>query len=370
MLVTPLTASARPGSVLTLGFLVGGAAGRPSLCGGIPPRLPRSRVCRVMYRRRFLASGIALLAAPRVIGAQPAGPSAKLGYLAAGAAPIIEPFRSQLRERGWIEGQNLTVVFGLWGQYRERARGLANDLVAAGVDVIFAVGPDAAAAAKEATTTIPIVMLFSVDPVGSGLAQSLMRPGGNVTGLLWDTGVDDYSAKMMEVLTAALPGARTFAALWNIDSVTHRPYLDAGKAAASRLGRQMVSAGIRGAEDLEAVFPRIKAAGAEALIVYVDPLTFALRDTITTLALDRRLPMLVTAHFSFRDTLIVFGPHTADMPRRAAGFVDRILRGANPSELPIEQPTKYDLTINLRVAHTLRVTIPLSLLLRADRVIE
>lgn len=133
---------------------------------------------------------------PLTVEAQAADKSVKLGYLAAGAAPIFNPIRAQLRERGWIEGQNLAVVFGLWGQDRERARDLAKDLVAADVDVIFAVGPDAAAAAKEATTTIPIVMLFSIDPVGSGLAQSLTRPGGNVTGLLWDTGAEDYSAKM------------------------------------------------------------------------------------------------------------------------------------------------------------------------------
>jgi ABC-type uncharacterized transport system substrate-binding protein len=324
-----------------------------------------------MDRRTFLGNlAGGLLAAPLAAEAQPAGKSAKLGYLADGAAPIFNPIRGQLRERGWIEGQNLTVVFGLWGQYRERARDLAKDLVATDVDVIFAVGPAAAAAAKEATTTIPIVMLFSIDPVGSGLAQSLMRPGGHVTGLLWDTGADDYSAKMMEVFTAALPGARTFAALWNLDFAIHRPYFEAAEAAASRLGRRMVAAGIRAGKDLETVFRRIKADGAEAVIVYVDPLTFALRDSITTLAMSHRLPILVTAHFQFKDALIVFGPHTADMPARAANFVDRILRGAIPSDLPIEQPTKYDLKIDLRVAHVLRVTIPLSLLLRADQVIE
>lgn len=324
-----------------------------------------------MERRAFLAlvSG-SLFPAPLAVEAQQTSKSAKLGYLAAGASPIFNPIRGQLRERGWIEGQNLTVVFGLWGQHPERARELAKDLVAANVDVIFAVGPEAAAAAKEATTTIPIVMLFSVDPVGSGLAKSLVRPGGNVTGLLWDTGADDYSAKMLEVFTTALPGARTFAALWNLDYVIHRPYFEAAEAAASRLGRRMVAAGIRAAKDLESVFRRIKADGAEALIVYVDPLTFALRDSITTLAMDHRLPTLVTAHLRFKDALIVFGPHTADMPARAANFVDRILRGANPSDLPIEQPAKYDLKIDLRVAHVLRVTIPLSLLLRADQVVE
>jgi len=324
-----------------------------------------------MERRSFLAliPG-SLLAAPLATEAQPAVKSVKLGYLAAGAAPIFNPIRAQLRERGWIEGQNLTVVFGLWGQDRGRARDLAKDLVAADVDVIFAVGPDATAAAKEATATIPIVMLFSVDPVGSGLAQSLTRPGGNVTGLLWDTGAEDYSAKMMEVFTAALPSARTFAALWNLDFVVHRPYVEAAEAAASRVGRRMLAAGIRTAKDLETEFGRIKADGAEALIVHVDPLTFALRDSIATLAMGHRLLTLVTAHFQFKDTLIVFGPHTADMPARAANFVDRILRGANPADLPIEPPAKYDLKIDLRVAHVLRVTIPLSLLLRADQVIE
>lgn len=326
-----------------------------------------------MDRRAFIVGGVAALAAPRTVGAQQTGKSAKLGWLAAEASPLINPFRDQLHERGWIEDQNLTIVFRLWGHYPERVRDLARDLVAADVDIIVAVGPDAADAANEATRTIPIVMLFSFDPVGSGLARSLTRPGGNVTGLLWDTGVDDYSTKMMEVFTAALPRARTFAALWNPDWVRHRAYFKAGEAAAFRLGRRMVSAGIRRAQDVEAVFRQIKADGAEAVIVYVDPLMFlpfGLRDSITTLAMAHRLPTLITAHSGFKDALIVFGPHTADMPARAADFVDRILRGAKPSDLPIEQPARYDLTINLRVAHVLRVTIPMALLLRADRVIE
>jgi putative ABC transport system substrate-binding protein len=280
----------------------------------------------------------------------------------------IEVFRQGLRELGYVERQ--TIVLELrWAEGRiERMPELVAELVGLKVDVLVAVSNPAALAAKNATQTIPIVVL-ATDPVGLGLVGSLSRPGGNVTGLSFFS--EAISAKRLELLKEVVPGLARIGVLRNPMSPTDPIYWKETEVAAERLGVALEALRVRGPEDFEAAFATAKQHNAQALLALDDILTITYRSRITALAASSRLPAMY-GYREFPDAggLMSYGPSVAYLFRRAAGFVDKILKGAKPANLPIEQSTKFELVINVKVAKTLGLTVPPSLLVQASELIE
>ena len=295
-----------------------------------------------------------------------------IGYLGGGGPTSqrawVDAFVQRLRELGWIEGRTVAIEYR-WGEGRpERYAEIAAEFVRLKVDVILAGGTEAAIAAKQATSVIPIVFPTAGDPVGSGLVASLARPGGNVTGLS-NLG-SDLAAKRLELLREVFPGLRRLAVMANADysgGVTERDEID---AAARTLGLEVVPLPIRRAEDIASAFEGLKGR-AEALYTTGDPLVNTHRLRINTFALAARLPtMFPQREYVEAAGLMSYGPNFPDLNRRAADYVDKILRGAKPADLPVEQPTKFDLVINLITAKALGLDVPPTLLARADEVIE
>ncbi len=318
---------------------------------------------------------LAILAVPFFAEAQ-AGKAPRIGMLQSGAAPtpgqpspLLDAFRGGLRELGYVEGQNVVTEYR-WSEGRdERLAELAADLVRLNVAVIVTAGAPAARAAKAATSTIPIVMAFVGDPVGLGIVSSLARPGANVTGLsLLDA---DLDGKRIELLKEAVPGLTRLAILWSANDPGMTLGFSRVQAAAQALGLALQSLAVREPGEFPGAFQAAGAGRAEALIVTAQPFTVRHRTQILDLAAKQRLPAMYTLG-SFVDAggLMAYGPSLADLYRRAATYVDRILKGAKPTDLPVEQPTKFELLINLKTAKALGLTLPQSLLLRADRVIE
>jgi putative ABC transport system substrate-binding protein len=326
-----------------------------------------------MRRRDFISLlGGAAAAWPLAARAQQAGRLPTIGILGpttpSSQAQEIAAFVQRLRELGWIEGRNLAIEVR-WAQGRpERYAEIAAEFVRLKVDVILTQTTPPAVAAKQATSVIPIVFASAGDPVGSGLVASLARPGGNVTGLSSQAG--DTTGKRVELLREVAPGLRRLAILGNVGNPFSVLEIGEVQAAARTLGLEAVTAEIRRAEDIEPAFDSF-AGRAEALFVSGDPLLFNNRIRINTLALAGRLP---TMH-NFREYveaggLMSYGPNLPDQYRHSAGFVDKILRGTKPADIPVEQPTRFDLVVNLTTAKALGLTIPESFLLRADEVIR
>jgi putative ABC transport system substrate-binding protein len=325
-----------------------------------------------MDRRTFLGT-LSLIAGTRAAEAQPAARLPTVGFLGLrDTGSIGREFYGRLRELGWIEGQTVRIERALWGERRDRIPELAAALVHQKPDVILAIGPDAIAAARKATGAIAVVMIYAADPVQFGYVHSLARPGGNVTGLTWDGGAFTMSGKTLEVLRDAFPRLRRIAVLWTRDNPSHPPYVQAAEAAAPRFGTTVLSAPHGGAADLDRAFGRLRRERAEVLIVYPDQETFANWERLMRLAAGAQLPVLVaeTDATAWNGAVLRFGPNTTGMPARAAEFVDRILRGAKPADLPVEQPTKYGLVVDVRAAKALGLTIPPAVLARADEVIR
>jgi ABC-type uncharacterized transport system substrate-binding protein len=328
-----------------------------------------------MNRRRFLLTSLAgALAAPLAAEAQQhSGKVVRIGFLSpvsSTTAPhVLEAFRQGLRDLGYVEGQN-TVVEYRWAEGRaEPLPVLAAELVGLKVDVIVASGTLGPLAAKSATKTIPIVMASAGDPVGTGLVASLARPGGNVTGL--STLTPELGGKRLQLVKEVLPGVSRVAVLWNAANPYTVLLVRETEAAARTLGVQTQSLEVRGPDDFENVLPAAISGGAGALIVVDDPLTVSNRMRIANFAARNRLPaMYGFREFAEAGGLMSFGANLADLYRRATVYVDKILKGAKPADLPIEQPIKFDLVINLKTAKALGLTIPPSLLARADQVIE
>jgi len=329
-----------------------------------------------MERRTFLtlATG-GLLAAPLAAGAQPAGKVYRIGYISNSppntpeSSRLHEAFRQGLRERGWVEGRNAVIEWRFAEGRMERFPDLAADLVRLKVDLIVTTGGPAARAAKQATTTIPIVAVAVSDPVGQGFVASLARPGGNVTGLA--TLFPELAVKRLGLLKEILPSVSRVAVLWNAANPGNVIILRGVQAAARTLGVTLQSREVRGPDDFEAAFAKMSRERHDALMILDDPLLFQYRASIVDFAAKKRLP---TMH-PFRESveaggLIAYSVNLAELNRRAAEYVDKILKGADPAELPIEQPTKFELVINLKTAKVLGLTIPQSLLQRADQVIE
>ncbi len=327
-----------------------------------------------MDRRRFVAgAGAVLLAAPLVADAQQAGKVARIGVLGDTSPPpesgsVIAAFRQGLRDLGYVEGRNVTIEY-LWADgNRERLPDLATDLVRSRVDVVLALGPASARAAKNATTTIPVVFVGSGDPIAEGLVSSLARPGGNITGLSNES--EEMNAKWLELLKETVPALARVAVLWAPNNSAHRRMRQGIESAAQTLRVTAQFLGVEGRDDLTRAFTALTRARAGALIV-LPGARIGDERLIVDLAVKNRLPgMYPFPVYAKEGGLMAYGPNTEEMSRQAATYVDKILKGAKPGDLPVEQPTKFELVINLKTAKALGITIPQSLLLRADQIIE
>jgi putative ABC transport system substrate-binding protein len=292
----------------------------------------------------------------------------KIGSLTAGSSgPSIVP--DALRDLGYVEGKNLTFERRYAEDRLDRLPGLAAEPVSLKVDVIMTAGTLAPLAAKRATSTIPIVMMAAGDPVGSGLVASLPQPGGNVTGM--SLMAPDLGGKRLELLRELLPGISRVAILWNAANPYPALVFKETVGAARTLGVELQSLEIREAPDLDGALEAATGQHAEALIAVEDPLTIDLRKKIAGFAADHRLPVISGLRmFADSGALISYGADLTDILRRSVVYVDKILKGAKPSDLPVEQPTKFELVINLKTAKSLGLTVPPLLLARADEVIE
>jgi putative ABC transport system substrate-binding protein len=274
-----------------------------------------------------------------------------------------------LRELGWIEGKNVTFEHRFAENRLERLPELAAELVRLNVDVIVAVGTLGPLAAKRATTTIPIVMLSAGDPLGTGLVDSLARPGGNVTGM--SLMVPDLGGKRLELLKELLPRLSRVAVFWNAANPYPAIVFKETQAAGRTLGIEVHSLEVRGPDDLDGAFAAARQQHPDALISVEDPLIFTYRKRIADFAVAEQLPSLHGFSEEVKaGALIFYGANQPDLIRRAAGYVDKILKGAKPADLPVQQPTTFELVINLKTARALGLEVPPTLLARADEVIE
>jgi putative tryptophan/tyrosine transport system substrate-binding protein len=326
-----------------------------------------------VQRRAFVAGAVALLAAPLGAEAQQAEKVPRIGYALARVASedegLLAAARQGLRELGYVEGQNIALEVR-WAEGRyERLPALVAELVRLKVDVLVVATTPGALAAKSATRTIPVVMLAAGDPVGSGLVASLARPGGNLTGLsLLNT---EVHGKRLELLKESLPGISRVAVLTNPGNPIHAIFWKETQAAAQTLGLQLQSLKVRAPEDFDNAITAATQGRAEALLAFDDSLTLGYRARLVQLVAKRRLP----AMYGFRDFpeaggLLSYGASLLDQYRRTATFVDKILKGAKPADLPVEQPTKFELVVNLKTAKALGLTIPPAVLARADELIQ
>ena len=311
---------------------------------------------------------VSLLLAPLAAGAQQAGRVFRIGALVS-ASVSLEPLREGLREVGYVEGQNLAIEWRNAEGKTERFDGLAAELVRLKVDVIVATNPAATFAARRATASIPIVMVNTPDPVQLGLVVSLGRPGGNITGTT--TLSADLSIKQLELLKEAVPQVARIAVLSNPSNPWHSLAIKGAETAARSLAVHVQIVAVRGPEDLDNAFATMTRERTGAVLVLSDPMTFFHRTRLADLAAKRRLPTMHGVRgYVDAGGLMSYWAHQADLYRRVASYVDRIVKGAKPGDLPIEQPTKFELVINLKTAKALGLTIPQSLLLRADHVIQ
>jgi len=322
-----------------------------------------------MRRREFIKLLMGVTSAlPLPARAQQADKLPTIGFLGSdpvGFSPWTAPFVARLRELGWIEGRTVSIEYR-WSEGRtERYVEIAEEFVRLNVNVIVTVG-SAVPSVKQATTIIPIVFAVAIDPVASGLVASLAKPGGNVTGLSIQAA--DLASKRLEILREIVPSLRQLAVMANAGNA--QPVLEAKEtqAAARALGLEVVPLEIRRAEDIT---PAIQALKADALYIAIDQLMVANRTRILTFALSARLPVITSIRDFVKDgALMSYGPSYPDLFRHSADFVDKILRGAKPGDIPVEQPTKFELVINLTTAKALDLKIPESFLVRADEVIE
>jgi putative ABC transport system substrate-binding protein len=295
----------------------------------------------------------------------------RLGVLQPGAPPepLLEAVRDGLRDLGYMEGRDVVLEIR-WAEGKlDRLTALAAELVGLKVDVIYAFTTSPALAARRATTAVPIVFSAVGDPVGTGLVASLARPGGNATGL--SLLATELSGKRLEMLREIVPNVSRVAMLWNDTNPSMVLRANETQDAAAKLGVTVQSIGVHDLIDFEGAFKAISDGGAAALLVLVDPFTSAHRKRIVDFAAQRRLPAFYEAR-QFVDSggLICYGPSLLAMQRRVAGYLDKVFKGAKPADLPVEQPTKFELIINLKAAKAIGLEIPPALLARADEVIE
>jgi putative ABC transport system substrate-binding protein len=331
-----------------------------------------------MDRRRFIRGVVfSLFAAPFAKAQQPAKVP-RIGYMVMGPLEspetrlIREALLQGLRAKGYVEGQNIVIEYRGADGKMERLPSLANELAQLKVDIIVAGSTPVARAAQQATMTIPIVAPALGDPVGDGLAARLARPGGNLTGSTFLG--PGLVPKRLELLKEVLPRASRVAALWHpgaFGAHTNRQMLDETEAAARALNIDLQFVEVRDPDELDRAFSTMIGQRADALVTFPSPMLYSARRHLVQLAAMHRLPSIFSAReFVELGGLIAYGASIPELSRRAAAYVDKILKGASPGDLPIEQPTKFELLINLKTARSLGVTIPQSLLLRADEVIQ
>jgi putative ABC transport system substrate-binding protein len=315
---------------------------------------------------------LSLFVAPLAAGAQPATKVPRVGILVAGSNPgqsYLSALRQGLHELGYVEGQSIAIEYR-WaeGKY-ERLPELAAELVRLKVDVIVAVATPAVQAAKQATKAIPIVMLSVGDPVATGFVVSVARPGGNITGLA--NIASELVGKQLQLLREVVPTFSLVAVLWNPANPSNASQLREAKAAARALGVRVQPLEAQGPSDIDRTFVAMTREHAGALLVLSDSMFIAQRDRIADLAAKSRLPAVYGLRLHAEaGGLMAYGANLLDLVRLTATYVDKILKGAKPADLPVEQPTKFELVINLKTAKALGLTIPQSLLLRADHAIE
>jgi putative ABC transport system substrate-binding protein len=323
-----------------------------------------------MDRRDFIAGTAALLVSPRTSRAE--GPPRRIGYL--DIAPLYLPnykvWQDSMRAHGWIEGKNLIVDYRSAEGHAERVAPLANELVALKPDVLVGGGTQPALALKSATASIPIVCIVG-DPVRLGLVQSLSHPGGNVTGLTPFV-PGNFISKGLQILREMVPAASKIAVLVNPTNANHRLQVaEELPETAQKLGVTFLVLEATTVEELDIAFASAAAQHADAINVFADPLTINNVTRVTALAAEHRLPAIyIFRLFTTNGGLVSYGVDLTDLLRRIGDYVDKILKGTKPADLPVEQPTKFDLVINLKVAKALGLEIPASLLARADEVIE
>ena len=326
-----------------------------------------------VHKLLLLILAMAILGVPFAAEAQQAGKVYRIGYLQGSSSTtlphVVAGFRDGLRELGWIEGQNLIIEYRWAEGSTERLPGLAAELVRLKVDLVVAVSTPGAQAAKHATREIPIVFGMVSDPVASGLVASLAHPGGNVTG--WSNILPEMSGKLLELLKEAMPGASRIAVLYDPANPGKALELKELQAAARVLGVTLQSLEVPSPKELEAAFSTMTRRRPDALITFVDAVTLPHRQRIVEFAAKSRLPaMYQVREFVEAGGLMSYGLSVERQMRRAAHFVDKILKGAKPSDLPVEQPTKFELVLNLKTAKALGLKIPQSVLVRADEVIQ
>ena len=324
-----------------------------------------------MLKKEFFASVLMASVAPA--HAQQAGKVYRIGFLTPGSLELFKPFlaafRQGLHALGYVEGKNIIIEQRFAAGRANRLPALAAELVQLKIDIFVVHGTMATQVANKATRTIPIVFPVAADPVGTGLIASLARPGGNLTGLSDFHGA--LAPKRLELLKEMAPSASRIAVLWNPDSASNVRQLRDLQAAASTLGVSLLPLAVKKPEDLERAFAAMRRESPDALNIFGNFLMAISRHKIAAFALKHRLPAIFTVRI-FPETggLMSYGTDFKDLYRRAAGFVDKILKGAMPADLPVELPTKFELVINLKTAKAIGITVPQSILLRADEVIE
>jgi putative ABC transport system substrate-binding protein len=325
-------------------------------------------------RRAFIAGSLGLLAGPPVAEAQQAGKVYQVGHVTSGSRGQVGGFHraleDELKRLGYVEGQNLRFESRFADGRVERLPALMAELVQLNVDAIVVGSNHTVALAKRATTAIPIIMTTTADPVGAGFVASLARPGGNITGLAIDV-TPDIAGKRLALLKETVPTVSRVAVLWEPAQSWSPGYWLATQRAAGPLRLALRSFELRHAADLDAAFERITGEGTDGLFVFLSSLTVRRAGDVTAFARQHRLPAVYGARtFAERGGLLSYGPDLVDSYRRAATYLDKIFRGATPADLPVEQPTKFELVINLKTAKALGLTIPPAVLARADEVIQ
>ena len=328
-----------------------------------------------MRRREFIALVSGAIACPMGVRAQhQAGKVARIGYLGVSSPSdrphLLDAFRQRLRELGWVEGQNIVLDYRFAEGRLDRLPDLAADLVRLKVDVIVSLGTQGVTAAKNATETIPIVMIAVRDPIGIGLIASLARPGGNVTGVSGYAGLESV-AKQLELLKEIVPKTSSVAVLANPTNAYHQLAIKEVNVAAQALGVQLQLLEARDASEFDGAFAAMAKERVGALLVLSDIIFNSHGTRLADLAASRRLPTANAVRESVEaGQLMSYGPSFVDSFWRSAAYVDKILKGTKPADLPVEQPTKFELVINLQTAKRLGITLPPTLLSRADEVIE
>ncbi len=326
----------------------------------------------MITRRVFVGSLTGGLLAAPLAAAQQAGKVWRIGYLGVGTASAyanrIEALRAGLRDLGYVEGKNVVIEYR-WAERAEQLPKLAAELVRMNVDVIFATSSTEVEGARQATKTIPIVFATHADPVSLGHIASLPRPGGNITGLTLL--LTDLVAKQLQILKEVVPHATRLGVLLTLTAPSHRPALQAVKAAGEKLGVQVHMVSVQTADDLDGAFATMARERVGGLLVVASPLTRLQRTRLAELALKHRLPgMFGTKENVEAGGLMSYAADFLDLTRRAATYIDKIIKGAKPADLPVEQPTKFEFVINLKTAKSLGLTIPPALLRRADELIQ